>query len=261
MGARPPIEMLANHGAEQAALMVMATLWAAALLFALWHWMKSGRPVVLLMFLAGGCMMLMEPMVDTVAGCWFPRDSIILYSAWGRPIPLWVCLTYFAYFGLGAAILWTMMSRGITRFQLWAFFLGEAAADIVLEATLLNLDVYTYYGHQPLMVAGFPLWWAAVNALVSVMAAFVTLLLARGLDGWRLVAIVPALLSTSAATNAAAGWPSWFAINSDIGLPATQICGIVTCLLAGTIVHLVSRQVCRSEAKARIAYTARRATA
>lgn len=246
MGPVPPIDMLTNHAAERGALYVMIALCAAALVFALWHWARSGRPVGLLMFLSGGAMMVMEPMADTVGGCWFPKDSMIFYMGWGRPIPLWLCLTYFAYFGLGAAILWTMMERGISRTQLWAFFLGEIVADIVLETVLLNLGVYTYYGHQPLLFAGFPLWWAPVNALVSVTAAYVTLRLARAVSGWQLLLLIPALLSTSAAANGAAGWPSWFAINTDIGGVATQACGVASCLLACALVHLIGLDICRT---------------
>lgn len=37
------------------------------------------------------------------------------------------------------------------------------------------------------------------------------------LQGWKHLAIVPLALTTSVVVNAAAGWPSWTVINSDLG--------------------------------------------
>lgn len=239
----PPVLMQVAPGPEHIITLVMATLTTAAFLFALVHWYRSGRPIVMLLFLAGGCMMVMEPMVDTVSGCWFAADSTLGFVGWGRPIPLWVCLTYFAYFGIGAAVIWIGMQRGLTRVQIWYFFLGEVLADTVLESVLLRVGLYTYYGNQPLSIGGFPLWWAAVNALVSVVAAAVTLQVARRLNGWKVIALIPVLLSTSAAANAAAGWPAWFVINSDVGPIWATIGGLVSCAIAFACVAVIAALV------------------
>lgn len=45
------------------------------MLYALYHWWRTGRPVVLLLFVTGGLTMIFEPMVDTVGACWLPKDS------------------------------------------------------------------------------------------------------------------------------------------------------------------------------------------
>lgn len=236
-------------GGDIPVTIVMSTLVLIAFSFAVIHWLKSGRPVVMLMFLAGGCMCLLEPMVDTVGGCWFPSTSMIAYWGWGRPLPVWLCLTYFAYFGVGAAVIWIAMKRGVSRRTIWLIFLGEMITDFVLETILLQFDLYTYYGHQPLMVGSFPLWWAAVNALITVTAATVVFYMARFLKGWGLLAIVPALLSTSAAVNAAAGWPSWFVVNTDVGPILTQVGGLATFALACGIVHTITLLVAKPQAR------------
>jgi len=223
----------------------MATLLLIAFSFALFHWQKSGRPIVMLLFLAGGCMCLLEPMVDTVGGCFFPPTSMIAYWGWGRPMPIWLCLTYFAYFGVGSALIWLAMKRGASRKTIWLIFLGEMATDFILETILLKFDLYTYYGFQPLMVGQFPMWWAAVNALISVTAATVVFFLAQHLKGWKLLAIIPALLSTSAAVNAAAGWPSWFVVNTDVGPILTQVGGLATFALAFGVIHTITVLVCK----------------
>lgn len=244
MAPLPPVEMMVNVVAEGWALKVMAVLLGVAFLFALDHWRRSGRPVALMLFIAGGCMMIMEPMVDTVAACWFPADSQILYHGWGRPIPLWVCMTYFVYFGLGAATLWLMMASGMTRRSLWLFFGLEIVLDFILETVLLNAGVYTYYANQPLLVGRFPMWWAAVNSLISLSAAAVTFHLAPRLKGWKILALVPIVLCTSGAVNAAAGWPSWFVINSGTSFLVTQLGGLVTWLFALVAVQFIAVTCC-----------------
>lgn len=248
----PPINIHVVASSDHTTMTVMACLWAAAFLFALIHWVKSGRPVVMLLFLAGGCMMIMEPLVDTVAACWFAADSKIAFIGWGRPIPVWVCLTYFVYFGVGSGVIWIGMRRGLTRAQIWMFFVGEMAADFVLETVILRTGLYTYYGHQPLLIGNFPLWWAGVNALVSVAAATMTFYVARSLSGWRLLLLIPGTLCTSAAANAAAGWPAWFVINSDVGPVWTQIGGLASIGLACAIVHTITTVVARPAADAAI---------
>jgi hypothetical protein len=253
MGAQPPVDMSVNAAAEQWVLGVMSVLWCVALVVALVQWRRSGRPIILTLFLAGGAMMLMEPLVDTVGGCWFPEDSIIFYSGWGRPIPLWVCMTYFVYFGLGAGGAYYMMINGARYGQLMLFYLGEILADTLLEIVMLNSGAYTYYGNQPLVMASFPLWWAMVNSLISFAAAAVTYTLAPRLRGPALILLIPALLCTSAAVNAAVGWPAWFAVNSDLGVVGTQLAGLVTCLFAFGLAHAIATQMSRQARKSAVA--------
>ena len=204
----PPAGLVVSPGVESTVTLIMAILLAVAFVFAIWHWLKSGRPVVLLLLIAGGGMMVMEPLVDTVGGCWFAPNSTFGLHAYGRGVPVWVCLNYFDYFGIGGGLIWMAMQRGITRMQLHFIFLALIASDIVLEITLLHFGPYLYYGHQPLVVANFPLWWAPVNALVAIASAAMVYNLAASQSGFGLFLIIPAVLSVSAASNAAAGWPA-----------------------------------------------------
>lgn len=237
--------MYLRPGGDHATTLVMAALAAAVLVFALVDWARSGRPVVALLFLAGGGMAVMEPMVDTVGACWFPVNSTIAYYGWGRPMPVWLCLTYFVYFGLGGGVMWMAMRRGIGRAEIWGLFVAAMLADVVLETVLLRANLYAYYGWQPLRLGAFPLWWAPVNALVPLVAAAATLMVERVLAGWGLVLLLPALLCASAAANAAVGWPSWFVINSNVGPLLTDLAGLATFVLAFALVHLLAIAVGR----------------
>lgn len=239
----PPLNLPGDPAVDRIAILVMGTLFLAVLAYALIRLVRTKSPVVLLMLIGGGCMMVMEPMVDTTAGVWFAQSSQMLLYGWGRAIPLWVCLTYFVYFGVGSSILWQLMERGITARQLWLIYLVEVLADFILETVVLNTGIYRYYGAQPLLIGYFPLWWGAVNSLISLTSAYAVWLLTREVGGWRLIAIIPVMLCASAGANAAAGWPAWYVINSDLGPVITQIGGLTSLAIAGSIVGLIARRV------------------
>jgi hypothetical protein len=55
--------------------------------------------------------------------------------------------------------------------------------------------------------------------------------------------IIPLAVSVSAAVNCAAGWPSWFVINTPMAPLPRQLGGLVTFALAGWFVSLIARLV------------------
>jgi len=209
-----PVHSAITPSTQTAVTIVMAAFAAVTLVFSLVHWARTGKPTFLLLFLAGGCMMAMEPAVDTVGGCWFPRiHSWIVFTAYGRPIPLWLCLAYFFYFGIGVGVYWLIIRGGLTRAQLFVLFGAAMLGDFILETVLLHFHTYIYYGGQPLRVLHFPLWWAPVNAVIVVV---------------------------SAGLNTAAGWPSWFAINATMPWAVRQLAGLATFALATWFVSLAA---------------------
>ena len=238
---QPPFDSVLDPTVQLWVTGFMAAMAAIALVYALIHWRSSGKPTFLLLFLGGGAMMLFEPMVDTVGACWFPGgDSWIAFHAYGRPMPVWLCLTYFFYFGIGVGATWQLMRKGLSRNQLWALFLGGIVGDFIMEATLLHFNTWTYYGWQPLVVLKFPFWWGPVNSLIiMVCGALVCRYEKKLTQDWRQWQIIPIALTTSAACNAMAGWPSWLVINTDVGPLLTQLGGIASFALAFWFMRMV----------------------
>jgi hypothetical protein len=238
---QPPFSTAIDPTVQYWVTSFMAVAMLLALIYALIHWRQSGRPTFLMLFLGGGAMMAFEPLVDTVGACWFPEhNSWVVFSAYGRPLPLWLCLCYFFYFGIGVGVTWQLMRRGLTRGQLWALFIAGIVGDFVLEATLLHFDTYIYYGWQPLVVFKFPLWWGPVNSLITMIAGAVILRFERTLThGWHQLLIIPVALTVSAAGNTIAGWPSWLVINTNVGFVWTQVGGLATFVLSAWFMWMV----------------------
>ena len=226
---QPPFDSTIDPTVQFWVTAFMAAAAVAALIYSLIHWRRSGKPTFLLLFMAGGVMMLLEPMVDTVGGCWHHTNSWVGFRAYGRILPVWLCLCYFFYFGIGVGVSWQLMRRGMTSTQLWMLFAAAAFGDFAMEVTLLHFDTWVYYGWQPLRIFKFPTWWAPVNALITMAAAATVFLFQAQLQrGWRQLLIIPVAVSVSAAVNCLAGWPSWLVINSDLGWTLTQLGGLAT---------------------------------
>ena len=232
-----PIDAVAGRASEHGVTLFMGVLAVLTLLFALAHWKRSGRPVFLLLFVVGGLMVFFEPMVDTVGAVWFPTNSIVGLELYGRIIPVWVCLTYFCYFGIGVGASWLALRASTTARRVWMLFGALMAADTAMELILLHLDgIYLYYADPPLVVARFPLWWAPTNALIIVAAAAAIRCLEGQLRGVRQLLIIPIGLTCSAACNAAAGWPSWLVINTPVGHVLRDLGGVATFAVATWII-------------------------
>jgi hypothetical protein len=239
---RIPLHSAITPSTQTVVTIVMAAFAVATLAFSVVWWARRREATFLILFLAGGCMLAMEPFVDTVGDCWFPRiHSWVVFTAFGRPEPLWLCLAYFFYFGIGIGAFWAIIRRGVTRRQLWGLFALGVAGDSLFEFVLLRFHTYIYYGGQPLRVLRFPLWWAPVNALIVLVTAVAVARLHGYLAGRRQLLIIPLAVSVSAAANAAAGWPSWLAINSRMSWAPRQLCGLATFALACWFVSVVAR--------------------
>jgi hypothetical protein len=240
----PPVSAAVTFGAEFTVTVLFAAIALAALVYSLIDWKRSGKPSFLLMFIAGGAMFIVEPMIDTVGGCWFPANSFVAFTAYGRPMPVWLCLTYFFYFGIGVGVVWRMMNRGLSRARLWTLYFGAIAADVAEEILLLHFKVYMYYGPQPLEVLSFPLWWCAVNGLTTMAAAAVVYRYQDYLmTGWRQMQVIPVVLTVSTAVNCMVGWPSWMAINTPVSAVVTQAAGIGSFCLSLWLMSLVVKAV------------------
>ena len=92
------------------------------------------------------------------------------------PIPMWGLPTYIIFFG---AISYVFLREVQTRgFNLRAFWTGIAitfAIDLLIELPLLYAQggLYQYYGHTPMTVFRFPVYWLLINTTGPILCAAV----------------------------------------------------------------------------------------
>ena len=225
---------------------ISSVIVAVGVIYALQDWRKNKSVVPLLLIIGGAAANLSEPFVDIVAGCWHPAaGQHTLFELMGRPMPVWLFPTYIASFGVQAMVMYVAFRRGISARAMWLWYLVPVMSDIVLEVCLLNLsdNLYVYYGNQPLVLAGFPLFWAPINALGVYVPVVVLTLLSPHMKGWKLATVPLFTPLLYAAVMGLTGMPSIVVINTAAPSWMVPLGGLASTALALTVVFLCVRML------------------
>lgn len=233
---RPPVEARAADiaGAYTAVIGVCFVVGAAVCAR---EAVRRHDALPLIVLLSGLLAVVGEPIVDNLGAVWYPADNpVVPYTAMGVPQPLFLQLGYPLFWGAIVYAWYRLLGEG--RIGLWPLFGIVAAFDLFVEILGVKvLEVGIYYGPAPFRVAGFPLWWAPVNAAVSIVAARLLLHLVPLLKGWRRLALLPVSPAAFVGTHAVTAWPVWLTMHSDVPqvvrwAAATLTVGLVLGLMA-----------------------------
>jgi len=260
---RPPLETLANQTVSLVLLVVLAVLVATAVLFAARAVRRENNWLPLLLIAGGSLAIVWEPVVDILGACWHPAiGQWTLFTAFDRPMPVWLGLAYPWYFGAQTALIWYALSRGKLRpVMLWPWWVAMIVSDIVLETVGLHFDGWIYYGQQPLVFLKFPLWWAATNSVGVLLAAVVTWKIEAYLRGPRTLLALLIPIATYAAANGAVAVPAFVAINAPVSPLVTQLCGVLCFVLSAVVVNLLVHIAAAESTDAMRAVSPRRSVA
>jgi len=190
--------------------------------FALDYWRRRGSTVGVWLLLGGALTTLNEPIVDVLGKCWFPAfGAWVAFKAWGFSTPLYMIAVYSWYVGGQAFLSYRRFRTGITRRGVFQLFGTFAAVNMLLEIPGLNtaIPMYSYYGHQPFVFLGFPIWWMFCNGMMPLVIAAVVLKGDALLQGVRRPLIVPLVWMSACMTNALIAPPTWLALNLEGGTP------------------------------------------
>ena len=242
----PPVSMQLDETTQLLFTIACGIPAVVALVLAI-RWRRTHGTWVPLLLLAGTLFLsFLEPVLDVLGLAWHPRDHQVvggIFETFGRPIPLFVILVYAWYFGAQAWLTWWRIERAGPK-QVWPLFGLFVLADLVLESPGTVFDAYTYYGHQPLDVWGFPLYWAVLNAVAPVTTGAIVYALRPDLKrGWRSLVVVPVAVMGSSMSYLAVGLPVFSALNTGEGLAVTTAAALATVGLAFLYVALLSGAV------------------
>jgi hypothetical protein len=143
-----------------------------------------------------------------------------------------------AFGGLTAVAYRVLRQKGLPALgRLYPVFIG---LSIPFELIANHTGYYVYYGHQPLRIFAYPLWWGPVNMAVPIVAAVAITWLRPYLHGVAVVVAAAIVVMADGAVNAATAWPVWTALNSAVPRGVTQVAGLATIGLAFLLVRLVT---------------------
>jgi hypothetical protein len=203
-------------------------------------WRRERSPIAALFMVGGALAMFMEPIVDVLGQVWFPRNGQWrLFETWGRPIP-WFIVVYIWYVGGQAFIAYRQLEKGGRGHDIWKLYGIFFLANVICETPGLYMNLYAYYGHQPLNFFRLPLWWPAVNAAMPILAGTLVFLLRPYLQGWRVLAVILLIPAADGMANAAVAWPTWNALNTRLPAAVVWAAGCLTVALATLMIHFIA---------------------
>lgn len=237
---QPPGGLEMNAAGQTIFTIGVTIPWVVAIVLAVRYWRRHGTPIPLLFLVGGAICIVFEPIVDVLGHVLFPRENQwVGFESFGRPIPMFMWPVYSWFVGGQAFLVWYLLRRGMTRNQLWKFWLTVMGINVVLETPGLLMDVYTYYGHQPFNPWGLPLWWPPVNATMPIVAGYVVYKMTPLLTGWRVLAVIPMVPMADGMANGAIAWPVWTALNTNLGMIATYPAAVAVFGLAAVAVWIM----------------------
>lgn len=215
-----------------------------ALAIAVRHLVGGKGPLLLYCIIGGGFAALFEPIVDVLGLVYLKEENAFgTFTILDRTMPLYICFVYPWYVGGLGYLAYKLFERGVTMRDLFIIWAVDAVVDVFLESPGIIMDTYLYYGHQPLNIWGFPLWWAFVNPVMPMVAGALIYKLRPHLVGWKLAGVIALIPMADGIANGATAWPMWMTLNqADVSYVWTYLAAFATlglCLFSVWIVSLV----------------------
>jgi hypothetical protein len=207
---------------------------------------KSTVPFALVM---GGAACVFPESVDNyLAGCFWSQShdpNKLFYFLMGREFDYYTIAMWWPFGALLGYIFYAALMRNVRTGALWVAFALSGVADILFEETLLRYGgIYTYFGHQPLVLLGhFPWWWLFANVAALYLSVAIAYRFRDWFNGWKSVLILALMPLCYIGGFAFSGLPTIYAMQGDFSPFVTQLAGILTCILAlvqtGGIFYLI----------------------
>ncbi|HEX3899314.1 MAG TPA: hypothetical protein VHW74_09080 [Mycobacteriales bacterium] len=244
---QPPVNGHAPHASETVFDIFIFIPLAIALIVAALQIRGSKGPVLLYCIIGGAFAATLEPVVDVLGLVFLKQHGAVeTFTVLGRTMPLYICFVYPWYVGGLGYLAYKLFQNGITMrglFQLWAL---DFVIDFFLETPGILAKTYSYYGHQPFKILGFPLWWGFVNPVMPMVAGAMIYKILPRLRGIQLLAIIPLIPMADGLANGATAWPMWVVLNQqDVSYVWTYLASLITLGLALYSVWMISLIVAR----------------
>ncbi|MGB8404301.1 MAG: hypothetical protein WCE30_09575 [Mycobacterium sp.] len=199
-----------------------------------------------LILLAGSLLAgFIEPMYCLTMHLWYYRiGQWTMYSAMNVSQPIWSWLSYGAFYGGLALLVWWRVEQGASRSSITRLGGVLLVVSIATELVCINLGTYEYYGSHPFRVGAFPVWIAVANAVVGVVAGIVAARLRPLLPGaqaWAYLALIPVAMT---AIQFGTGFLALDVINTpDPSIGLLYSSAVASMALAGTVAFVALKLV------------------
>jgi hypothetical protein len=221
----------------------------AALALLVWSLTEARRrrSAMPLLALAGGVIALpLEPFWDVNVKFVFAADSHpIAFTAFERAIPLYLAFAYAAFIGWGSYVAYRLIADGAPRRRLLLLPVAFFAADAAIEIAGIEAGLWRYSGDHAWNPAGWPMYFGALNGAITLIGGW---LLAVAEERVPRIALLLAVPTAYAGIYAAAGWPTWVALNADVPGAVVWAAGAATMVMTAGICRVLVGAVAAPDA-------------
>jgi hypothetical protein len=214
---------------------VMFVIGLIAVAFSIRDAKRTSSLVPVMVALAGLFCTFPEVFVNVLGGCfWSEQDGHIAFMHLGRKMSWYIFGMWFGFAGVLCYICYSAISREVSTKWLWIAFACAGVGNIIIEEVLLNVPgIYTYYGHQPLvLLTRFPWWWLAVNVSGLFLGAALAHRYRAVFTGWKSLFVLILIPTAYIGCFTFAVMPTSVVIYGDYPWLVTQLGGLATCALA-----------------------------
>jgi hypothetical protein len=241
----PHTDVLVSPTISTALLVVFGVVAGLILAGGVWELVRR-RTYVLLCCAAGGLLCnVIEPTWDQIGHLWWNRGVPTVWTAYEHAThpthyPVWCFVAYILYSGFDCFVFYLVFTRSRSQRTFWLAVGQQWAFACVFEITLINNDIFEYYGEQPARLFGFPVYWAFTNSGEILAAAILVAAIARYGRRGALLA-VPVVPAAFAGWILWAGWPVFGALNIDVGMPVKWLAFLICAAVSVSSVYAISR--------------------
>jgi hypothetical protein len=228
------------HGAQLAFTFITGVPMVIVGLIALGLLIRDRDPLLLFCFIGGGLASFFEPVADILCHLYFPVvGQHTAYTTFGRPIPWALVFAYPWYVGGQGYLAGLLFRRGITKRGIWLMWAAFVLSDIACETPGVLTGFHVYYGHQPFEYWKFPLWMAATQSLMPMIAGALVFVVSRQIgSGWRLAVVIPLIPMADGMGNAGVDLPLWSTLSNNLSLGVNYIAAVATIAMAAIVVWI-----------------------
>ena len=216
---------------------IMAAIAVAFMIIAFFDGRRYKSTVPIALVAAAAFCVIPESIDNYLAGCYWSQShdpDKLLFFLMGREFDQYVGIMWWAFGAILGYVLYAVLLREVKTSTLWAALAISGIADIVLEEILLGYGgIYTYFGHQPLVLINhFPWWWLFANVSSLFLSVAIAYRFREWFNGWKSVLILALMPFCYIGAFTLSGMPAIFVIQGDFSPLVTQIGGVLTCLIA-----------------------------
>ncbi|MGH8195670.1 MAG: hypothetical protein ACREQ8_14915 [Woeseiaceae bacterium] len=230
MFEHPPIptHLLANQTASWIFLAFTAVAFAATLLWALRRAIVSADRLPLILLAGGVLCGFLEPMGDILGATYYPTNTpLLVWEMFGRQIPLFVFVGEGMFFATAVYGAYRLYLAGTSIQKLISFMLLFSAFDAAMEMTSIHFNVMTYYGNNPVLVLGLPLYSIVQNGALAIVLGWIVLILSSKLKGEQAVWIAPLIPLAFGLQALVTTWPMYLGLNSEFSTTTMLALGLL----------------------------------